>query len=211
MKIDVLIRNKRREKNLTQQELADILFVSSKTISKWETGRGLPELASINNLSLALGISPDELMGSVNETTESSTKEIDFGIRNAIIISTVLLSVGVFIACLGFSGWFRGDEFVPFFITSFLAVILSFGTFFIMENGRNAKIGYRKLSRINRERMIMLWIWIFGLCLVPLLQYATFLPNNGSYSMTEVVISISIEYGVLVILFVLLYRLLIKK
>ena len=42
-KIGLFIKQLRNEKNLTQQELADKLSVSFKTISKWECGKGLPE------------------------------------------------------------------------------------------------------------------------------------------------------------------------
>lgn len=55
------IRRLREERNLTQEQLADKLFVSSKAISKWETGHGLPDISLIKPLSLALGISVMEL------------------------------------------------------------------------------------------------------------------------------------------------------
>ena len=42
-KVGSFIRDKRKEKNLTQLELAEKIFVSEKTISKWETGRGFPD------------------------------------------------------------------------------------------------------------------------------------------------------------------------
>lgn len=46
-----LIRRLRTEKGLTQQVLADMLFVSAKAVSKWECGKGMPDLTQINNLS----------------------------------------------------------------------------------------------------------------------------------------------------------------
>ena len=45
IKIGRFIKECRKEKNLTQQELADKLMVSFKTISKWECGKGLPEVS----------------------------------------------------------------------------------------------------------------------------------------------------------------------
>ena len=50
-KIGKLIQNLRREKKLTQQELADKLGVSPKTISKWETGNGLPDISLLKKVS----------------------------------------------------------------------------------------------------------------------------------------------------------------
>lgn len=52
----------REKKQLTQAELADKLCVSSKAVSKWETGKGLPDINLIEPLSAALGVSVMELM-----------------------------------------------------------------------------------------------------------------------------------------------------
>ena len=52
----------RESRNLTQAQLADCLGVSSKTISKWETGKGLPDISLLQPLAQALGVSVIELM-----------------------------------------------------------------------------------------------------------------------------------------------------
>ena len=57
-----LIKEKREEKHLTQRQLAELLFVSEKTVSKWETGRGLPDVSFLPALAGALGLSVAELM-----------------------------------------------------------------------------------------------------------------------------------------------------
>ena len=56
------IKNLREKKRITQAELADILGVSSKAISKWETARGLPDITLLEPLAKALGVSVMELM-----------------------------------------------------------------------------------------------------------------------------------------------------
>ena len=56
------IKNLREERHLTQAELAEKIGVSSKTISKWETARGLPDISLLQPLAQALGISIIELM-----------------------------------------------------------------------------------------------------------------------------------------------------
>ena len=56
------IRQLRESRKLTQAELADQLCVSSKTVSKWETGKGLPDISLLQPLAQALGISVIELM-----------------------------------------------------------------------------------------------------------------------------------------------------
>ena len=57
-----VIKRLREMKNLTQIELAEKIGVSSKAVSKWETGKGLPDISLIEPLSFALGVSVMELM-----------------------------------------------------------------------------------------------------------------------------------------------------
>ena len=56
------IKQLREARNLTQAELAEQIGVSSKTISKWETAKGLPDISLLQPLAQALGISVIELM-----------------------------------------------------------------------------------------------------------------------------------------------------
>ena len=56
------IRQLRESKNMTQSQLAHILSVSAKTISKWETAKGLPDISLLEPLAAALGVSVLELM-----------------------------------------------------------------------------------------------------------------------------------------------------
>ena len=56
------IRTLREGRKLTQAELGEKLGVSSKTVSKWETGKGLPDISLLQSLASALGISVIELM-----------------------------------------------------------------------------------------------------------------------------------------------------
>ena len=56
------IKRLREGRNLTQAELAQMIGVSSKTISKWETAKGLPDITLLQPLAQALGISVIELM-----------------------------------------------------------------------------------------------------------------------------------------------------
>jgi len=61
-KIGLFIARLRKEHNMTQQQLADAMGVSNKTISKWECGKGLPELSSIQPLCQLLDININELI-----------------------------------------------------------------------------------------------------------------------------------------------------
>ena len=56
------VRQLREARGMTQAELAESIGVSSKTVSKWETGKGLPDITLLQPLAQALGISVIELM-----------------------------------------------------------------------------------------------------------------------------------------------------
>ena len=56
------VKQLRERRHLTQAELGDRIGVSSKTISKWETAKGLPDISLLQPLAQALGISVIELM-----------------------------------------------------------------------------------------------------------------------------------------------------
>lgn len=62
IKVGKFISSNRKLKHMTQRELADILGISDKTISKWETGNGLPEVSLMLPLCEALDISVNELL-----------------------------------------------------------------------------------------------------------------------------------------------------
>ena len=68
-----IIKKLREDKKITQQQLADKLGVSDKTISKWETGKGYPDITLLEPIASELGISVIELMAgeSVSNTNKS--------------------------------------------------------------------------------------------------------------------------------------------
>lgn len=61
-----IIKTHREAKKLTQAELAATLGVSDKAVSKWETGRGYPDITLIEPLAKALGLSAIELLSGEN-------------------------------------------------------------------------------------------------------------------------------------------------
>ena len=65
------IRHLREDRRMTQAELAETLGVSSKTVSKWETAKGLPDITLLKPLAQALGISVIELMNGEHITNRN--------------------------------------------------------------------------------------------------------------------------------------------
>ena len=70
--IGQFIATKRREQNLTQEQLAEKIGVSNKTVSKWETGKTMPDYSVVEPLCEALNISVSELI-SGKETEQEQT------------------------------------------------------------------------------------------------------------------------------------------
>ena len=81
-KIGKLIKKIRKDKGLTQQDLADLLNLSPKTISKWECGKGCPDISILNELCNILGISVTELLngelGLKDENNATITESIRY-------------------------------------------------------------------------------------------------------------------------------------
>ncbi len=63
-----MIKRLREERKMTQQQLADKMTVSCKTISKWETGRGYPDISLVEPLAESLGVSIIELFAGEDVT-----------------------------------------------------------------------------------------------------------------------------------------------
>lgn len=62
MELSQKLQELRKQKELTQEELAEILFVSRTAISKWESGRGYPSIDSLKSIAEYFSISIDELL-----------------------------------------------------------------------------------------------------------------------------------------------------
>lgn len=78
-----IIKELREKEKLTQMELAGIIGVSDKAISKWETGKGLPDINLIESLSKALKVSITELMNGeyiINKNKSSNMLKSKFSV-----------------------------------------------------------------------------------------------------------------------------------
>lgn len=98
-----VIKRLRKNKNLTQSELAVKIGVSSKAVSKWETGKGLPDISLIEPLGFALGVSVMELMSGdtvINKNISSNILRSKFYV--CPVCSNVIQAMGdAVISCCG--------------------------------------------------------------------------------------------------------------
>ena len=81
-----VIRRLRESKNMTQEELADKLFITSKAVSKWETGQGFPDVSLVEPLAKALDISVIELLS--GEDVRNSNRSFNM-LRGKIYVCPV--------------------------------------------------------------------------------------------------------------------------
>lgn len=99
------IKRLRERKNLTQAQLAQALCVSDKTVSKWETGRGYPDITLLEPIAKTLGISAIELLsGSDIENANRSANMLRSKLYICPVCGNVLHSTGdAVISCCGIS------------------------------------------------------------------------------------------------------------
>ena len=123
------IAKKRREKNLTQEQLAEKLGVTNKTISKWENGKCMPDYSIIEQLCKELSVTLSELMDGEDAAEDSMrvyddeqildllrrTQELER--QKEILYGVILVVLGI--ACNAMSGTVSGSE-VQEFISGLL-------------------------------------------------------------------------------------------
>ena len=82
VKIGKFISQMRKEKGLTQKQLGEELLISDKTVSKWETGKGMPEVSLMLPLCEKLGINVNELLTGERIPDEDYKKKAEENIMN---------------------------------------------------------------------------------------------------------------------------------
>ncbi len=98
-----VIRSLRESKGLTQEELAERLFVSGKAVSKWETGKGFPDVSLLEPLAKALGMSVIELLkGATVQNRNRAANMMKSKIYVCPVCGNVMLSTGeAVVSCCG--------------------------------------------------------------------------------------------------------------
>jgi len=129
-KIGKFIEEERKNKKLTQAKLAEKIFVSEKTISKWENGKGIPDTTSLVKLCEVLEISLNELLNGERGAVENKekneqlllnmAKELDK--RNRIIWTSMWVIMGVSMIAM-FAGIFLCYFLIPEGVWQVIAVL----------------------------------------------------------------------------------------
>ena len=98
-----VIRRLRERKNLTQEELAARIFVSGKAVSKWELGRGYPDISLLEPLARALDISVIELLSGEDVRNRNRSADMRKGLIYVCpVCGNVIRTVGeAVVSCCG--------------------------------------------------------------------------------------------------------------
>ncbi len=100
MEFNEKLQELRKSKGLTQEELAAKLYVSRTAISKWESGRGVPNIESLKAISRFFSVSLDELLSSGelliiaeddHKKRESEVKDLVFGLLDCAMALLIFL------------------------------------------------------------------------------------------------------------------------
>lgn len=99
MTLGETIKTKREALGLTQQELADQLFVSRQTVSRWESGSRCPDLIMSKKISMVLGISMDELVpgGDLANYVPPREPTLDISCVKVMLAGVMLVVIAAFL------------------------------------------------------------------------------------------------------------------
>ena len=154
-----IISKRRKELGLTQQELADKLFVSDKVISKWETGKSVPDTSILVELSKALEISLDELLQSnepINKKTQLAVADtLSIKFKNVMLVSYSLAIISaiffVISRLIDYNDYKRENKvFAWLFLGLALALLIACITYYLI-NRNKLLIDYPKFHEIDKK------------------------------------------------------------
>ena len=163
----------RKQHNFTQEQLAEQLFVSRTAVSKWESGRGYPNLESLKYLSKLFGISIDELLSNdeLLELAQSDKRAnigrvigVVFGVLDVIVLAFLFLPLfgqqeGDYVRAVTLLSYTGMGDTLRWFFVGILALLSAFGVFELV------------VELINPER----WLSLCRLCSLALHAAAVFL------------------------------------
>ena len=117
-----MIAELRKQKGMTQLELAEKMGVTDKAVSKWERDLSCPDINSLSNLAEVLGVSVEELMqikktgeeavSKISEIMEVAPKAVAMAMGIAVVVLSLLgelpvnsgmIMLGIGLACVGIS------------------------------------------------------------------------------------------------------------
>lgn len=158
-KIGLFLKELRREKNITQEALAEKLNVSNRTVSRWETGNNMPDISLLVELSEFYHVSIPEIVDGERrseemnqETRDTAVKMVEYSknevkIEKKKVISSLLMVFGAFIIISAFA-IFPNDSSWGSIYSIIGGIILVIGFYFKIKSAMLKK-SFRILSVIG--------------------------------------------------------------
>lgn len=115
MEFNEKLQDLRKSKGLTQEELAEALFVSRTAISKWESGRGYPNIDSLKEISKFFSVTIDELICSEEIISVAENEKIDYVNKYMTLICSTLDLIAAILLFIPVFGNGRETISVPLF------------------------------------------------------------------------------------------------
>lgn len=135
MELHEKIQELRKQKNLTQEELAAVLYVSRAAVSKWESGRGYPSIDSLKAIARYFSVTVDELLSGEELLTiaEADTRQTELRLRDLVFgLLDCAVSLFFFLPFFGqtIDGTIREvsllhlTEIAPYLQTAYFAIVI---------------------------------------------------------------------------------------
>lgn len=197
IKIGKFINKKRKEKNLTQSELASKLLISDRAVSKWENGKCMPDYGIIKELCKILNITINDLFsGEVVDMKDSEKRleenllemtklkqEKDKQLLNLEILIGVLATI-IFLICVVVGSYFEMNDLYRILVISMGFIIFIISASYCLRIEQVA--GYYKCKKCN-HKYIPTYINIFLAMHFGRTRYLK-CPKCGKYSWNKKVI-----------------------
>lgn len=158
MELGEKLQQLRKQKNYTQEELAELLFVSRTAISKWESGRGYPSIDSLKAISGVFSVSIDDLLSGEELISLAQTEQREKAAAMRDLVFGILDCMAALLFFLPLFGQPEGDtvKIVP--LLSFTETRDYIWLTFAVAGGLTALFGVVQLALQNwRHR-----IWLRG-------------------------------------------------
>lgn len=112
MEIGKKLKEARMKTKMTQEQVAEVLFVSRQTISNWENEKSFPDIVSVVRLSDLFSVSLDELLKGDNEMLEHLEESTNVVRSNRKLIGAAIVNVVLFLSMLFLSYFTEGSTYM---------------------------------------------------------------------------------------------------
>lgn len=168
----------RKNKGLTQEALAEILYVSRTAVSKWESGRGYPGIESLKQISTYFGVSIDDLLSGeqllslAERENKGNLQRICDLISGAVDLLTLLLIV------------------LPLYPKNVEGYVYAVS---LMDYGN-----------VTGKPLIFYWILFIGLAVLGMIQITV--TKRGGFKYSRILLDFSMAFGIITVIYLALCR-----